>query len=276
MLRRDARSILELSNLSSRAQQAATTVSDSSDRTILRTTLSLIAGCTDVISFLGLGGLFTAHITGNVIMIAAHLADGSEVKTAQVLAVPIFILMLAFTRLLAYILSAFGITPLRPLLVLQFLLLSGFLTLGAVSGHNVDPTTEIAICAGMLGVAAMAVQNALVQISLRNLPSTAVMTTNITRLTIELVQVLVSRDIDTVAKARHEVKLILPTLVAFTAGAALGALCFKLFGSWSLVLPTGLALLAVLISNQADHGTSGPWSFNLSHAPSRWKKRRKS
>jgi uncharacterized membrane protein YoaK (UPF0700 family) len=39
--------------------------------------------------------------------------------------------------------------------------------------------------AGMLGVSAMAVQNALAQISLEGSPSTAVMTTNVTRLTMD-------------------------------------------------------------------------------------------
>ena len=38
--------------------------------------LSLIAGSTDTISFLGLNGLFTAHITGNVVNLAAHLITG--------------------------------------------------------------------------------------------------------------------------------------------------------------------------------------------------------
>jgi hypothetical protein len=38
--------------------------------------LSVIAGCTDVISFLGLGGLFTARITGNLVILAAHVVRG--------------------------------------------------------------------------------------------------------------------------------------------------------------------------------------------------------
>jgi hypothetical protein len=38
--------------------------------------LSVIAGATDVISFLGLDGLFTAHITGNLVILAAHIVHG--------------------------------------------------------------------------------------------------------------------------------------------------------------------------------------------------------
>ena len=38
--------------------------------------LSLTAGSADVISFLGLGGLFVAHITGNLVILAATWSPG--------------------------------------------------------------------------------------------------------------------------------------------------------------------------------------------------------
>ena len=44
---------------------------------LLPSLLSVIAGTTDVISFLGLGGLFTAHITGNLVILAAHSSNGT-------------------------------------------------------------------------------------------------------------------------------------------------------------------------------------------------------
>jgi uncharacterized membrane protein YoaK (UPF0700 family) len=39
--------------------------------------LSVIAGTIDAISFLGLGSLFTAHITGNLVILAAHSSNGT-------------------------------------------------------------------------------------------------------------------------------------------------------------------------------------------------------
>jgi len=45
----------------------------------------------------------------------------------------------------------------------------------------------------MLGVSAMAVQNALVQISLKGAPSTAVMTTNITRVMMDIGEMMLGR-----------------------------------------------------------------------------------
>ena len=46
---------------------------------MLPAVLSVIAGSVDAISFLGLGGLFTAHVTGNLVVLVAHLATGSRV-----------------------------------------------------------------------------------------------------------------------------------------------------------------------------------------------------
>src|ERR1700724_2729403 len=91
--------------------------------------LSITAGCTDVIGFLGLNGLFTAHITGNLVILAAHIVGGGEAQIAPMLSVPVFIVMVGLTRLLAGALASIGLASLRPLLLLQFLLLGGFLGL---------------------------------------------------------------------------------------------------------------------------------------------------
>src|SRR6476620_1143066 len=67
---------------------------------MLPSVLSTIAGCVDVISFLGLGGLFAAHITGNLILMAAHIVIGTGVSALHLLSVPVFIAVLGLTRLL--------------------------------------------------------------------------------------------------------------------------------------------------------------------------------
>jgi len=125
--------------------------------------LSLIAGSTDVIGFLGLNGLFTAHITGNLAVLAAHIVAGDPTIFAYVLSVPVFMMMLFLTRLLAGGLEQAGVATLRPLLLLQLFFLAVFLSICVVAGPWRDADAILAVIAGMFGVAAMAVQNALVQ-----------------------------------------------------------------------------------------------------------------
>jgi len=156
--------------------------------------LSLTAGSTDIIGFLGLNGLFTAHITGNLVVLAAHIVAGDPTIFAYILSVPVFMFILFLTRLLAGGLEQTGVSTLRPLLLLQLLFLVAFLSLCVVWGPWRDANAILAVIAGMFGVAAMAVQNALVQISLTNTPTTAVMTTNVTHFMLDLGEVLVSRE----------------------------------------------------------------------------------
>src|SRR5258706_2725879 len=181
---------------------AAALVASSLGTTLLPGVLSVIAGSADIIGFLGLGGLFTAHITGNLAILAAHVASGGTAQVAKIWSVPVFIVAVGLTRLLAVGLESIGLATLRPLLLLQFLLLAGFLALSIAAGPHTDPTAANAILAGMFGVSAMAVQNALGQISLAGTPPTAVMTGNVTRFTMDIAEVLLARDPGAVAGGR--------------------------------------------------------------------------
>jgi uncharacterized membrane protein YoaK (UPF0700 family) len=206
--------------------------------------LSLIAGSTDIIGFLGLNGLFTSHITGNLVVLAAHIVAGDPTIFSYVLSVPVFMLVLFLTRVLAGSLEQIGVSTLLPLLLLQLFFLAAFLSVCLVAGPWRDANAILAVSAGMFGVAAMAVQNALVQISLTNTPTTAVMTTNVTHFMLDLGEALVGRDDAKVARARAHAMHTLPVIVGFTIGCVFGATFEAAAGLWSLTLPTGLAVLA--------------------------------
>jgi uncharacterized membrane protein YoaK (UPF0700 family) len=206
--------------------------------------LSVTAGCTDIISFLGLNGLFTAHITGNLVILAAHIVLRDEAPIAPMPSVPVFIVVIILTRALADRLESMGIASLRALLLLQFLLTAGFLILAVAAGPRIDPNAADAVIAGMLGVSAMAVQNALVQISLKGAPSTAAMTSNVTRFAMDVGEVLLGGDPAGVAEARKNAARTLPAIVGFAVGCGIGAACEAGFGLRSLVLPASLALFA--------------------------------
>jgi len=97
------------------------------DALLLPALLSMTAGAVDVISFLGFGGLFTAHITGNVVILAAHYVTGRFGELAPLLSVPVFLLVLGVLT------EVFVRKPIsfvrRALLVLQAVLLASMLGL---------------------------------------------------------------------------------------------------------------------------------------------------
>jgi uncharacterized membrane protein YoaK (UPF0700 family) len=231
----------------------ARSVEDSRGLKLLPAVLSMVAGSADVISFLGLNGLFVAHITGNLVIIAAHIVTGSPVGIAAAASVPVFVLVLGAVRLFAARLRSRGRSSLTPLLAVQLALLVGFLALSVFGSAGANPTGALGTLAGMCGVSAMAVQNALVQLSLRGAPTTAVLTTDVTKFTVDVGDLLLDRDPDHVAAARGRAAKLGRTIISFVVGAILGAALFKAAGLESIALPTALAALALALGFRAGH-----------------------
>jgi uncharacterized membrane protein YoaK (UPF0700 family) len=213
---------------------------------LLPAVLSTTAGAVDVIGFLALGGLFTAHVSGNLCVLAAHYTIGGFSQVGPLLSVPVFIAVVGVVML------AFGrveqARSRRALLVLHAALLAVCLGLWAGFGPFADPDGPMAVLVGMLAVAAMATQNALVRLALQDAPATAVMSTNITQLAIDLATLARDRgDADELARARRRGSMIFPVVVAFVGGCAAGAALEVSFGLWALALPVALAALAVAL-----------------------------
>jgi uncharacterized membrane protein YoaK (UPF0700 family) len=213
---------------------------------LLPAVLSTTAGAVDAIGFLALGGLFSAHITGNVVVVAAHYVTGGFGEVGPLLAVPVFIAVLGAVTLASVAAEEAGHGSRRALLVLQAALLAGCLGLGVGFGPFADADGPVAVCVGMLAVAAMATQNALVKLALPGAPSTAVMTTNTTQLTVDLATLAWWRGKhDNLASARRRAAATFPCVVGFVVGCAAGAVLEVYFGLRSLALPVVLAALAV-------------------------------
>src|SRR5215468_4740388 len=70
------------------------------DDLLLLGLLSVLAGLVDVIGFLRLGHVFTAHITGNLVVMADEVANGGPLHVPQLLSIPVF----AITVAVAYVL----------------------------------------------------------------------------------------------------------------------------------------------------------------------------
>jgi uncharacterized membrane protein YoaK (UPF0700 family) len=229
-------------------------VGDSSGTKSLLIVLSMAAGSLDVIGFLGLGGLFMAHVTGNIVILAAKIAAGDRAPLAHLLSVPVFIIALVLVRLFAAGLDRIRIAPLLPMLVLQFMLILAALAICIAAGSEADPSAADMVVATMLGVSAMSVQNALLQISLRAAPSTAVMTTNVTRFVLDVGEVLLASRSTERTKARERASGTGLAIASFFFGCMLGAACEAKLGLRSLALPSGLALIAVRLGVATSMG----------------------
>ncbi|MBV8568977.1 MAG: DUF1275 domain-containing protein [Acidobacteriaceae bacterium] len=212
---------------------------------LLPAVLSTTAGAVDVIGFLSLGGLFTAHITGNVVVLAAHYVTGGFGQVGPLLAVPIFVFVLGAVVLV------FGrwqniAASRRALLTLHAVLLAGCLGLGIGYGPFRDPDTGMAVLTGMLAVSAMATQNALVKLALIGAPSTAVMTTNTTQLVIDLLAARSNqRSPADLARTRKRATVTFASIAGFTVGCVAGAILELHLGIRAMALPAVLAIVAV-------------------------------
>jgi uncharacterized membrane protein YoaK (UPF0700 family) len=129
----------------------------------------------------------------------------------------------------------------------------------ALEASVTGPDAPAIVAIGGAGVAALGIQNALMREALATLSPTTVMTGNLTQLTIDLVA-LASRgggasDRDA---ARTRAGKLAPPLLAFVAGAALGAWATGAFGLASIAAPTvavaGLAIASRQSVPATKHG----------------------
>ena len=205
--------------------------------------LSAVAGTVDVISFLSLK-LFTAHVTGNLVVIAALLVRGGPPNLTQILAVPVFILAVAGVWLLAKALHRRGPALVKPLLLIQFLLLIGALILSVLYAPQANPRGAAAGMTAMIAVSAMACQFALLRLGVPGAPSTAVMTGNLTRTVLSLLDTE-SRTEPVMQNARKQLQDTLKLVVGFFAGCLAGAAAVSWLGEWAWSLPVLLAASAL-------------------------------
>ncbi len=211
--------------------------------------LAFAAGFVDVAGFIALFSLFTAHVTGNFVLIGAAMAGGSASGLlAKLLALPVFIIAVAFARFAILWCERHQIAPFRPVVALQVLLLSLFLLLGRAAEPVIDANAPLAVLAGMSGVAAMGFQNALARLILPAFPPTTIMTGNTTQFVIDVIDLL--RGDETLrAAALSRVKRMGPVLLAFVLGTSCGALGYSNFSFLCLLGPIAtLTILATLES----------------------------
>ncbi|MFZ6644090.1 YoaK family protein [Undibacterium sp. TJN25] len=196
--------------------------------------LGFTAGYVDTVGFVALFGLFTAHVTGNFVLIGSELARPSHGVLIKFLAFPAFVGAVALTRMIVIWLERSGKAPLRTLFAVQVSFLTAFMLLGYFALPIQDTEALIVLLAGMSGAAAMGVQNAASRLALSDIAPTTVMTGNVTQLVIDLVDIL-RGSADTAVRGRIT-KFLWP-IVAFGVGAIGGAFAYVHLQFWALLLP---------------------------------------
>src|SRR5882762_8550087 len=157
--------------------------------------LSVIAGMVDLTGFFTLGHIFTAHVTGNIVVAAAAAVHGGPFNLAQALAIPVFMLALAVVWSIAQASQQRGPSLARLLLLVQFLLLAAVLIFSVITKPSTSQHALMAGIAVMIAVSAMACQYALLRLAIPGAISTAVMTGNLTNTVLSLMDLLSSRHV---------------------------------------------------------------------------------
>jgi len=220
--------------------------------------LAAVAGYVDTLGFIALAGLFTAHVTGNFVLIGKELSDaggGSGGVLLKLLAFPAFILGVVIARLLVLRAQAKTRSTARPLLVLQALLLLGFMAAGIVASPITQTDTPLAMVAGLLGAVAMGLQNAQGRLELSTLTPTTVMTGNVTQIVIDIVDLLLGHDAENAASARTRLRKMTPAVAGFAIGAISGAFAFHFIAFWALLVPVALLFIVALRFQGNAHGS---------------------
>src|SRR5450830_1170931 len=189
------------------------------------TGLAFLAGYVDTLGFVALFGLFTAHVTGNFILIGAALA-----------------------RLFIVAIERRGGPALTLALSLQLLLLAGFMVFGILAAPVGVAVSPYAMTAGLLGTAAMGVHSAISRLLLTQLAPTSMMTGNVTQIVIDSIDVL--RGVADGGTAARCMKFFW-TILAFGIGAIAAAFAYHAFGFAALLVPI-LILSGLIVLDRID------------------------
>jgi uncharacterized membrane protein YoaK (UPF0700 family) len=222
--------------------------------------LSVVAGYVDSCTYLGLFGVFVAQATGSFVLAGTLLVKSEPGALAKLFAIPIFFFAGMAITVLVHLMRGCPRVALAWSLVIECLLLTGFLVSSWTGAPFRGPDTPGAIVALLFGMAAMGVQSALVRLLMRGVASTNVMTTNTTLLAIDAAEMLLgwierrkfgsTGSLNPIyASARNEFAALLPLGLGFFAGTAIGAIAYINLGLSCVLLAIipvgGLALWCV-------------------------------
>jgi uncharacterized membrane protein YoaK (UPF0700 family) len=210
--------------------------------------LSFVSGFIDTAGFIALFGLFTAHVTGNLVLAGAAFFDSGQYSnlTGKLLMLPVFISAVAFT---SYLIKYKKATVVK-LVLLEALFIACFSIAGACLLHNqAEHSGTVNAITASLAVTGMAIQNTYMRKLLSSYIPNTVMTGNFTQFSIEIFNVVGFYFLKSKNKNLSELKSMLSSLrkvaivlTGFLVGCVLGAFLVKIMGLVCCLLPAILLL----------------------------------
>ena len=202
--------------------------------------LGFISGFVDTLGFIALYGLFAAHITGNVVMLASAVVVEHRYGVAiKLLAIPIFIVAAIVTRFFIIRRERRTLDATAHVMLAEAVLLIAFMGLALASAPFENQDNLAAIATGLVAATAMGVQNTAARTFMSGLPPTTVMTGNLMRIIVDIVDLLHRHG--ALPAKRERLSRLVPLMLAFSVGALLGAVGYFTIGFLALVAPIVMA-----------------------------------
>ena len=209
--------------------------------------LSFVAGYVDSCTFLALFGLYVAQLTGSFVLAGTEAVVHDASAPIKLLAIPVFFLGGVVTTVMVRSAWQRGGSPLPATLALEAALLAGLFVSWLVGGPLIERGAPAVLSASLFGLSAMGVQSALVRLLIRGGPSTNVMTTNTTLLAVDVTELAMlwrarqraAGDADIAAEYAHirdRLATLWPVMLGFLAGTIAGALAYREFDLWCVLL----------------------------------------
>ncbi|MET0634651.1 MAG: YoaK family protein [Chitinophagaceae bacterium] len=209
--------------------------------------LSFIAGFVDTAGFIALFGIFTAHITGNLVLAGTVLFnEGTTGNLAgKLLMIPVFMASVLFS---GYIIK-YRKASVRHLVLAESVFLTCFALAGSYLLYNkANPPDGVVALVASFAVIGMAIQTTYMREQLGGYTPSTVMTGNITQFSIDLFNIA---DYHLSKKAKNtedekatvrSLQKISTALTGFSTGCVSGAFLVKYTGLICCILPAFLLL----------------------------------
>lgn len=211
--------------------------------------LAFVAGFCDAATYIGANQLFSAHVTGNFVVLAYDLFKGADRHT--------WIKLICFPVFIASVITAGWVAPkLRNgyfLLIIEgiTLVISGALAILLSSFHFNSTLWNTSMA--FLIVWAMGFQNAYGRLYMKSVYApTTIMTGNVTQLSLDFAKILIAKNHDAVSF--QNINKQFSIVAGFLGGCLVGGLAASNLGLWTVLFP---GLLVIILFYQPNTSLIG-------------------